>query len=352
MGDQQMTGAGASVLPRGFADTAAIDDFMTRPEAALIADLKAVDGDILVLGAGGKMGPTLARLAKRAAPAKRVVAVARFTEPGVREALVAADVETIACDLLDADAVAALPRLANVILMAGRKFGSTGAEHLTWATNAILPAMVAEAFSESRLVALSTGCVYPFVDVAGPAADEATPPGPPPGEYAWSCVARERLLEHASRRHSTAGRLIRLNYAIDMRYGVLHDLARAVFSGAPIDLATCHVNVIWQGDANARILRALAHCTTPTTPLNVTGPETVSIRGLAARFGRLLGRTPVLRGSEAATAWLSDSTAAAALFGHPVVPLARMIEWTADWVAGGGASLDRPTHFEARDGKF
>jgi nucleoside-diphosphate-sugar epimerase len=344
---------GVGPLPtQGFPDTVALDDFLSRPDQALQADLASLDGDILVLGASGKMGPTLARLAQRAAPDKQVVAVSRFSDASARERLETWGIKTIACDLLDRDAIAALPRIKNVIAMTGRKFGSAGAESATWANNAIVSAQIAESFADSRLVMLSTGCVYPFVPVTGKGADESTPPGPPPGEYAWSCVGRERLFEHLSQQRNTAGRLIRLNYAIDMRYGVLHDIARAVWEERPVDVSTGHVNVIWQGDANALILRALAHCTSPVTALNVTGPETLSVRALAGQFGQLLGKSVRFSGQEAETAWLSDASAAAALFGEPTVPLASMLAWTADWVSRGGESHGKPTHFEARDGQY
>ena len=325
---------------------------MTTPSAALIAALRQLPGDIIVLGVAGKIGPTLARLAKRAAPDKRVVGVARFSEKGVREKLAGWGIECIEAELLERRRVEALPKLPNVVFMAGRKFGSSGQEDLTWAMNALVPALVAEAFAGSRIVAYSTGCVYPYVNVHNGGATETTSTMPPPGTYANSCVAREAMFQYFSRKCATSGRIIRLNYAIDMRYGVLHDVASRVLAGTPINLATGYVNVIWQGDANAMVLRAFSHCTVPTSPLNVSGPETVSIRWLAEAFGKRLGKPPVFTGVEAPDAWLVNTAEAMRLFGHPRVPLAKLVDWTADWVARGMPSLGKDTHYDARDGEF
>jgi nucleoside-diphosphate-sugar epimerase len=340
------------VLPDTFHDVEHLEDVMTTPSPEIVADLAAVPGDLIILGVGGKIGPTLARLAKRAGPDRRIIGVARFSEQGLHEKLSAWGIDCIAADLIDRAQVAALPKCPNVVFMAGRKFGASGEAELTWAMNAHVPALVAENFVGSRIVAYSTGCVYPYVDVRHGGATEETPPMPPPGAYANSCVAREAMFQYFSKRHGTPGRLIRLNYAIDMRYGVLHDVARKVLSGETIDLAMGHVNVIWQGDANGMVLRALRHCTVPASPLNVSGPETISIRWLGQEFGRRFGKTPVFSGSEAPDAWLVNTAQAMRLFGYPKVPLARLITWTADWVARGGQSIGKDTKYDRRDGAF
>lgn len=337
--------------PERFRDVDHVEDVMTTPSAALIADLERISGDLIILGVGGKIGPTLARLAKRAAPGKRVVGVARFSEKGLREQLTGWGIECIAADLLDRAQIEKLPKLPNVVFMAGRKFGSAGAEDLTWAMNSHVPALVAEAFAGSRIVAYSSGCVYPYVEVKGGGATEAAPAIPPPGIYAYSCVAREAMFQHFSRKHGTPGRIIRLNYAIDMRYGVLFDIATRVATGTPLNLTMGHVNVIWQGDANEFVLRALNHCTVPASPLNVSGPQQ-SVRALAEEFGKRFGKKPVLEGAEAPDAWLVNTSEQTRLMGQPRVSLERMIDWTADWVARDMPSLGKDTHFDTRDGTY
>jgi len=338
-------------LPERIQDDAALEELLSRPPRALAEDLARLEGDIIVLGVAGKVGPTLARLAKRAAPTKRVLGVARFSSPGLRQRLESWGIETLQCDLLDREAVARLPKLPNVVYMAGKKFGTREDPPTTWAMNAYVPALIAAQFRRSRIVAFSTLCVYPFGPVLHQGWDESVAPVPV-GEYANSCVGRERAFEYGSRTWGTPGRLIRLNYAIDMRYGVLLDIARWVVQGEPVPIQTGHVNLIWQGDANSQVLRALLQCTTPTTPLNVGGPELASVRTIAEELGRRFGKKPAYEGVEQQLAWVNNTFQAQRLFGYPIVPLAKMIDWTADWVGRAMPVYDKATRFEVRDGRF
>jgi nucleoside-diphosphate-sugar epimerase len=345
-----MTNFASGSFPEAFGGVEALEDYMTAPDDALVADLATIDGDIIVLGVGGKMGPTLARMAKRAAPDKNVIGVARFSEAGLEEKLNGWDIETITCDLLDRDDVSALPECANVVFMAGRKFGSSGSPDLTWAMNVHVPAIVAEAYRNSRIVAFSSGNVYPMTHVDGPYATEQTVPGAI-GEYAQSCLGRERMFEFFSGKYGTPGRTIRLNYAIDMRYGVLWDIGIKVFSGDTINLTAGHANVIWQGEANSRILRCLRHCTSPASPLNISGPA-LAVRDVATAFGKLFGKLPIFGGTEDKRGWLVDASYSDELLGPLKVPVDVMTGWLADWIAHGRENLNKPTAFDSRDGSF
>lgn len=341
-------------MDQGPRDEATLDELLTRPSEALAAEIAAF-GDIVVLGAGGKMGPTLCRLARRAQQAAgakgRVVALSRFRDEAQARALEAAAVEVVRVDLLDPGVYAGLPDAGSVVYMVGQKFGTSGDAAGTWATNAAIAAWASSRYRGVRTVAFSTGNVYPLRPLAAGGADEATAPAPV-GEYAQSCLGRERLFEYAAKAWGTPVVLVRLNYAVDLRYGVLVDIARAVREGREVDLAMGLVNVIWQGDACEVALRALALAASPARALNVTGPETASVRALAERFGRRFGRAPLLLGEEGPTALLSDAGRACARFGYPRVPLARLADWTADWLEAGGRLLDKPTHFSEREGRF
>lgn len=338
-------------FPERFESVEHLEDFMSMPSQALVDDLRRLKGDIIILGVAGKMGVTLARMAKRAAPDKRVVGVARFSDPHEKQKLEEWGVETITCDLLDRAAVDKLPKLPNVIFMAGRKFGTEGDQEMTWAMNALVPAIVAEAFNGSRIVAFSTIHIYPGVSVLHRGSLEADPPMARPGEYANSVVGRERIFRHFSKLHGTPGRIIRLSYSIDMRYGALQEIANWVLKDEEIDLTTGHVNVIWQGDANSQILRCLNHCESPSAPINITGPEVVSVYDIAMQFGRIFGKTPRFRGMEQDTIVVNGDLSAD-LFGYPMVPLRRMVHWVADWALNEKPLIGKPSKFEVHSGKF
>jgi nucleoside-diphosphate-sugar epimerase len=335
-----------------------LDDVLSAPSEADCAVMRASAGGLLILGAGGKMGPSLARRARRAADAagisKRIVAVSRFLDRAAERQLQDAGIETIRADLLDFSQLARLPDAENVIFMAGRKFGSAGASRmasLTWASNAYLPARVAERYCNARIVAFSSGNVYPFVPAGSGGATEETAPDPV-GEYAQSVLARERMFEFFSARYGTRVCLLRLNYAVELRYGVLRDIGIRVFEGRPVQVSMGHFNAIWQGDANSVCLRSLALCESPPAVLNVSGPETLSVRETARRFGQLFGREPVFEGREADTALLNNAARCHRLFGVPSVSADAAIVWTAAWIRDGGPGWDKPTHFETRDGRF
>jgi dTDP-4-dehydrorhamnose reductase len=331
-----------------------IDRRLWDPPPGVLEDLDALDGDLVVLGAGGKMGFSLCRMAVEAARrgrSRRVVAVSRFGDAQSAAAFEDAGIEVHRADLLEEADRRELPDAPNVVFLVGRKFGTQGAESATWAVNTFLPGQIAARYRDSRIVALSSGNVYPLTPVVGGGATEATPPGPI-GEYAQSCLGRERILEHASRTAGTPMALVRLNYAIDLRYGVLHDLAQRVCDQQPVDLSMGCVNVVWQGDANAVVLRSLLHCDSPPAVLNLTGPETISVRWLATELGRRLGVEPTFVGEEAGTALLSNAGLCHQRFGYPSVPLLDMLDWTVEWIQGGGPSLDKPTHFQQRVGAF
>ena len=334
---------------------AELEDRLSEPTPGLPGTLTGVAGDLLILGAGGKMGPSLARMARRAfqalGRADRVIAVSRFGDPAVRAALDAAGVVTLAADLLADGALEALPDAPNVVFMAGQKFGTSGDPASTWAMNALLPALAARRYPAARTVVFSTGNVYPLWPAARPGPTEADPVGPV-GEYAMSCLARERLYQHASLARGTPVTIVRLNYAVDRRYGVLVDIARRVHAGEPVPLAMGYANVLWQGDANAMALQCLALATSPAIVVNLTGPEKLSVRAVAEAFGRRFGKAVRFEGTEAPDALLSDASALLARLGPPTVPLATLLEWVAAWLEQGGRLLAKPTRFEARDGRF
>jgi nucleoside-diphosphate-sugar epimerase len=344
-----------NALPPSIADAEHLDQLLSDPPDYVIEAMRRVEGDLLVLGVAGKMGPTLALMAKRASTCagvnRRVIGVARFSQPSVQHALEAAGVETRHCDLLNEHEIEQLPDASNVVFMAGRKFGSTGLESLTWAMNTHVPAVVARRFRNSRIAAFSTGNVYGLSAVGGGGSKETDLPRPL-GEYAMSCLGRERMFEYFSSRYHTRVAILRLNYAIEMRYGVIADLARRVAANETIDLTMGYFNAIWQGDANAMALASLMQASSPPLVINIAGPEELSVRAVSTTLGTLLGRSVTFSGAESSDALLSNGERGWSLFGRPRVAVAHCVEWTADWIARGGGTLDKPTHFESRDGHF
>ena len=333
----------------------ALEERLSQPSSAAIEALAAVKGDLLILGVGGKMGPTLARMAVRASHQaginRRVIAASRFSDGSLPARLQAWGVETIACDLLDEEAVAALPEAANVIFMTGMKFGASRNPALTWAMNCYAPALVCRRFRHSRMVAFSSGNVYPLVSLDSGGSKEADEPGPI-GEYAITVLGRERTFQYFSDRFQIPTALLRLNYATEMRYGVLVDIAQDVLAEREVDVSTPMFNVIWQGDANAMTLAALAHAANPPRIINVAGPEFLRVRDVAEQFGRLMNKPVRFTGQEGSTAYLNNGSEGHRLLGEISVDAETMIRWTADWVQRGGESLGKPTHFQVRSGKF
>jgi nucleoside-diphosphate-sugar epimerase len=328
---------------------------LLRPSSELVSDIAKLDGDILILGVGGKMGPAMAKLAKQAIDLAnldtKVIGVSRFSEPGLEEELKQQGIETYAADLLNENELESLPDAKNILYLAGTKFGTTGKESFTWVMNTYLPGRVAEKYSDSRIVVFSTGNVYPLTPVLHGGATEEQQPGPL-GEYAQSCLGRERIFQYFSAENNTPLFIYRLNYANDVSYGVLLEIAKAVKEQRPIDLRMGHVNVIWQGDANEIALRALHFCSVPSKIVNITGPETTSVRWLAEEFGRIFGQLPKFIYEEENTALLSNASEACRLFGYPKVSQNQMIGLIAEWINHGGKILNKPTHFQERQGQF
>ena len=332
-----------------------LDDVLTRPSEALGAFIAGLDGPLLVLGAGGKMGPTLCGMVKRAAGESGVsldvIAVSRFSDPETRAWLEARGVRTVACDLFDRQAVARLPDAENIIYLVGLKFGTRQNPALTWAANTLIPSIVCERYPRARIVALSTGNVYPLVPVEQGGSKE-TDALTPLGEYANACVARERIFEYFTRVFPLRVVSIRLNYAVELRYGVLVDIAGDIVAGRPVDVTMGHFNCIWQRDANDMIVRALSLAASPARALNLTGPDILSVRDVARQLGRRMGVEPAFSGQEAPTALLSDASAAFEALGRPPMNIDRMLDWMAAWIKRGGATLGKPTHFTVRDGMY
>ena len=336
-------------------DVDELEELLSQPTEAVVRTLGVLDGDIVILGVGGKMGPTLARMAKRASEiagvSRRVIGVSRFSSSKLEQQLQSWGVETMRCDLLDRNALSELPDAANVVYMAGMKFGSTGQEPLTWAMNSFLPGLVSERYRKSRIAAFSTGNVYGLSPVSAGGSREGDPLNPA-GEYAMSCLGRERIFEHFSRTEHIKMSILRLNYATELRYGVLVDIAQRVFTGQAVPLSMGYLNAIWQGDASAMSLQSLACVSEPPFVVNIAGPELLSVHRVAEEFGKQLRKPVRFEGVESKDALLSDAKKSYALFGHPSVAAEQMMTWIADWVNRGGETLAKPTHFEERAGRF
>ena len=336
-------------------DLQTLEQELTKPSLALIEDIKKIDGDIMMLGIGGKMGPSMGKLAvdaiKAAGISKKVIGVSRFSDEKAKLALRALGIETITCDLLNDAELQALPDAKNIIYLAGNKFGTTGKEGFTWAMNAYLPGRVAEKYKKSNIVAFSSGNVLPFVPVTSGGVSEETTPEPI-GEYAQSCLGRERVFEYFAQKNQTPTLIYRLNYAVDFRYGVVMELAKSVLNGKEIDLRTENVNVIWQGDANEIALRSLLHCQAPAKILNVTGPEILSIKWIANQFGNIFNKEPKFIYEAEGTALLNNASECHRIFGYPKVTIREIIDITATWLQQGGDEFGKATHFQERGGKF
>jgi dTDP-4-dehydrorhamnose reductase len=349
--EKVMKESNLKTLPDKFESVSQLEEFMSRPSESLVEYFKGLEGDIMIIGAGGKIGPTMTLMARRAADKggeqKKIYAVDVYPLKVLEEK----GIGTLQCDLLDRTAVGQLPQVENIVFMAGRKFGSSGNEWLTWATNVMVPHNVAEVCIHSKIAVFSTGCVYPVVDVYTGGSVETDAPCPT-GEYAMSCLGRERVFDYYAAEKGTRVVQIRLNYALELRYGVLVDIAAKVYKDEPVDVTTGFMNGIWQGDCCDQVLRSFDYAASPSSILNITGPELVSVRWIASRFGELFGREARIVGQENGKAYLNNASKANSLFGNPSAPIGKIIEWIADWIRSGGANIGRPTHFEAQDGKY
>lgn len=346
-----MKESNVKTMPGKFESVGQLEEFMSSPSESLVEYFKGLAGDIMIIGAGGKIGPTMAMMARRAADQAGVRKEVYAVDAQPLKVLEGKGIETLQCDLLDRKAVDRLPRAENIVYMAGRKFGSSGSEWLTWAINVMVPHNVAEVYINSRMAVFSTGCVYPVVDVntGGSVETDATCPI---GEYAMSCLGRERVFDYYAAEKGTKVVQIRLNYALELRYGVLVDIATKVYNDEPVDVTTGLVNGIWQGDCCDQALRSFDYAASPSSILNITGPEILSVRWIAGRFGQLFGKQVRIAGQENSRAFLSNASLANSLFGNPSAPVGKIIEWIAGWIQRGGENLGKPTHFETQDGKY